>query len=248
MNGPDAFSHLYELIKQDRMEAMRYVSEGLSSQMIDPLSAIRGRADRLRNQLNKDQQDSLETIICEIDKMVDLLKDMSATMKVSHGNPISKQFHLSDVCDLIAGFISHRLLKNQISFHIQVPQSWVLNTDSSRLKQILVAMIVNAVEAIEEGVRLKQDKARIVMVEARKNQTELVISVSDTGCGIKASDLDKVFSPLFSTKPRPTGKGIGLSMAGKFAEEIGGKIDFYSKEDVGSTFELKLPLSVLVLS
>ncbi len=244
MNGPDAFSHLCELIKQDRMEAMRYVSEGLSHQMIDPLSAIRGRADRLRNQLNKDQQESLATIIGEIDRMVDLLKDMSVTMKVNPGAPVTSQFYLNDICNLVAGFMNHRLLKNQISFRIQVSDDFKLSTDSSRLKQILVALIVNAVEAIEEGIRQKNENARIVMIEARKNNSEVVISVTDTGCGIKSGNIDKVFSPLFSTKPRPTGKGIGLSMASKFADEIGGKIDFYSKEGIGSTFELKLPTAV----
>lgn len=245
MNGPDAFSHLYDLIKQDRMEAMRYVSEGLSSQMIDPLSAIRGRADRLRNQLSHDQQESIETIIAEIDKMVDLLKDMSATMKSNPGMPVATEFYLKDVCDLIVGFVNHRLIKNQISCRVDISNNLKMNIDSSRVKQILVALIVNAVEAIEENIRLNHSETRQIFIEARKNSQELVISISDTGCGIKPSDVDKIFSPLYSTKPRPTGKGIGLSMANKFAEEIGGKIAFYSNEGIGSTFELKLPLEVI---
>ena len=242
MNGPDAFSHLYELIKQDRMEALRYVSEGVSQQMIDPLSAIKGRAEKLRAQLSVEQQRGIDVIISEIDKLVDFVEDFSSVLKSDPGVLIKSEVNLRSLTDFVVNFLRHRLVQKQIACRVEVPQNLNLSTDSARLQQVMMSIIVNAIEAVEDAILKRKDGPRALVIETRHDDSKLIISISDTGCGMSPEVANRVFEPMFSTKKRFSGKGIGLSMANKYVNELGGRLTFYTQEGVGSTFEIELPV------
>jgi two-component system sensor histidine kinase HydH len=110
----------------------------------------------------------------------------------------------------------------------------LVKIDPDRINQVLLNLYLNAIEAMESGGRLR------IAVSGRSENGELTIQVSDTGNGIAADDLTKIFDPYFTTKS--SGTGLGLAIAHNIVEALGGAIEVNSKAGVGTTFTLTLPI------
>ncbi len=120
----------------------------------------------------------------------------------------------------------------QVSLKIpaDLPQVYA---DPLQVEQILGNLITNACQSIRDGGKLT--------VSASQHKQMITIAVKDTGTGITAENMPKLFEPLFSTKI--TGIGLGLSVSKKMAEANGGRIEVESQVGKGSTFTLYLPLN-----
>lgn len=106
--------------------------------------------------------------------------------------------------------------------------------DPDQLRQALLNLIRNAIDAMPEGGQLT--------VATKCRDRKLVISVNDTGCGISEEHLPKLFDPFFSTKHEGQGTGLGLSLCEKVIQKHGGRISVESEVGVGTTFCLHLPI------
>ena len=119
--------------------------------------------------------------------------------------------------------------------------------DAMELRRVLLNLCLNAIHAMtimrsdaeEKGGLLSISLSRTGASEGGRAQVE--ISVADTGVGIKAADIDKVFMPFYSTKPRSVGTGLGLSAALSIVEAHGGGIGVESQPGRGSRFTIRLP-------
>ena len=107
-----------------------------------------------------------------------------------------------------------------------------LGLDAPRVKQVLLNLIANAIQASPSGER--------VLVKTRVRSNVVVLEVSDRGSGIREEDQEIVFSPFFSTKRG--GTGLGLAIVKKIVETHGGKVSFRSNPEMGVTFVVRLPL------
>jgi signal transduction histidine kinase len=105
--------------------------------------------------------------------------------------------------------------------------------DSDRMKEVLVNLAQNAIQATPSGGR--------ITLKASGNGENVKIEVTDTGNGIPPADLDKIFFPFFTTKPE--GNGIGLAVSKEVVEAHGGKIEVNSKEGAGTQFTIILPIT-----
>ena len=101
------------------------------------------------------------------------------------------------------------------------------------MMRVLSNLIKNSVEAIPDGGK--------IVVTAKKTNEELTISVEDTGKGISKALIDRIFEPMFSTKP--TGLGLGLAYVKQTVEAHGGIVTVDSTLGIGTTFYLKIPAS-----
>jgi len=110
---------------------------------------------------------------------------------------------------------------------------WIMDVD--RFKQALLNLVVNATDALKD-----REDGRIVIGTSVSNDRNLVISVSDNGCGISDSNKEKILDLFFSTKGT-RGTGLGLAMVQKFVEKSGGRLKFESKEGEGSVFTMIFP-------
>jgi len=100
-------------------------------------------------------------------------------------------------------------------------------------KRALTNLITNAVQAMPKGGQLS--------LKVNKNEQWALIIVEDTGIGISKENLARLFQPFFTTKAR--GQGLGLSVCSKLIEAQGGTISVDSKEGIGTTFTIRMPLS-----
>jgi signal transduction histidine kinase len=109
-----------------------------------------------------------------------------------------------------------------------------MQTDPGLLRQILVNLITNALDAVGEGGR--------ITVEGDADGDHVRLRVRDTGAGIDPQDLARIFEPFYTTKGRGKGTGLGLAICKELARALGGRITVESEPGRGSTFTLSLPL------
>ncbi|GFD94395.1 hypothetical protein KUL156_15560 [Alteromonas sp. KUL156] len=107
-----------------------------------------------------------------------------------------------------------------------------------KISQVITNLLINAGQAIEATGK----NGRIIITTCKLNDF-IELRVEDTGCGIPASHLDKLFNPFFTTKPEGQGTGLGLSISFGIAQEHGGSLSATSIEGKSSTFVLTLPIN-----
>lgn len=115
-----------------------------------------------------------------------------------------------------------------------------LVTDPALLRQILVNLLTNALDAVGNGHTGREAR---VTVAARAEKDSVLITVRDTGHGIPADDLKRIFEPFYTTKGRGKGTGLGLAICRQLTAALGGTISVESAPDRGSTFFVRLPMS-----
>ena len=114
-------------------------------------------------------------------------------------------------------------------------------TDPERLRQVLVNVLGNAIQAVEDrGVDGARHDAPIRLETARLDSERVAITVRDRGTGITPENLSRVFDPYFTT--RRTGTGIGLAISRNIIEGLGGRITVASQPERGTEVRIELPL------
>ena len=112
-------------------------------------------------------------------------------------------------------------------------QPLIVTVNKTRIEQILVNLIVDATEAMPKGGKL--------MIAARELDGRVVVEIGDTGTGIAADVLPRIFDAFFTT--RVEGTGLGLPVVKEIVESYGGKLEVDSTLGIGTTFRFDLPLS-----
>jgi len=122
--------------------------------------------------------------------------------------------------------------KQETSIAVDCPNSELeLSMDAKMVEQVLINLVKNAMEAV------KDQTSRDIVLSARRERNELILSVEDTGSGIPQDQMESIFVPFFST--RESGTGIGLSFSQHIMRMHGGQIRVSSTQDKGSVFQLR---------
>jgi len=171
-------------------------------------------------------------------------------LTVSHRQALSVEtIHveskLPEIIDLI-----ERLLGPQVNFQYSfAPGSWPVRIDASEFELALVNLAVNARDAMPDGGGFTIDVGNITLLAKNRNADNvdlppgdfLMIRVTDTGQGIDAAIIPRLFEPYFTTKDKGKGSGLGLAQVHDFARMSGGDVVIKSSPGKGTTFTLFLP-------
>lgn len=125
----------------------------------------------------------------------------------------------------------------------------IVEADKTQLEQVVMNLCLNARDAMPDGGRLTIE-TEIVLINGTYIETHpwakpgryVLLTVTDTGCGIAKEHLDRIFDPFFTTKGEHTGTGLGLSVTHGIVQQHGGMLHCYSEVGIGTTFKIYLPL------
>jgi two-component system phosphate regulon sensor histidine kinase PhoR len=183
----------------------------------------------------------LETLHKHAERMSDLISDISDLSAIESGqvdltlNPVILQRVVADVIALVES----RQTSSEIQFRTVIPESIVVYADRKRLDQILYNLIENAVKFNRPGGS--------VTVSAEVEDSRVIISVDDTGTGISAADLPRVFERLYrgnkSRSRKTEGTGLGLAIVKHLVHAHGGELSVVSELGRGSRFSFTIAVA-----
>ncbi|NIS81977.1 MAG: PAS domain S-box protein [Anaerolineales bacterium] len=221
-----------QLNRLEKLAMLGQLAAGVAHELRNPLGVISNAVYYLKNILTTVDEKTceyLEIIDTEIDHSEKIITDL---LDYSHDAvPQREAINLSKlISDVIARYPPPEAVTISTEFDHEVSQVFV---DGRQIMQVLANLITNAYQAMPEG--------GVLGISARRQDGEVHLSIRDTGSGISATNLNKVFEPLFTTKPK--GIGLGLAISKTLVEVNGGRIEVASAEHEGTTFTLILPRS-----
>ena len=232
---------------QEVERANRLKSEFLASmshELRTPINALIGYAalllDGVLGDVNARQKDALKRGRAAAEHLLALINDILDLAKIEAGKmPLHLEaVPLRDVISEVSMQIEPMVRKKQLDFSIEVaPDCPVIQTDRTKVKQVLLNLLSNAVKFTNQGR---------VSVHARCAPGGVRIDVEDTGIGIKDSDLQMIWEDFRQVDGSRTrefgGTGLGLSITRKLVDRLGGSVSVRSNFGEGSTFSVYLPL------
>jgi len=237
-----------QMVLADKMAAIGTLAASIAHEINNPLAYVVGGLDWLAEQMGAPaghQRASSDLPIDVLDEMrqgAARIATIVASMKTlsrkdEHPTPVPVELRRA-----IA--LAERIVSNEVRqwarLRIDVPAGIQVLANETRLMQVFINLIMNAVHAIQAGVPTRN--AIKVAVDAQDAAAVTVI-VRDTGCGMSAETLARAFTPFFTTKPAGMGTGLGLSVTRTIIEGTGGTIAIESEIGVGTTVRLRLPLA-----
>ena len=218
----------------------------MSHEIRTPMSGVLGMTELLRfTKLTEEQQEYLDDIKTSADNLLSIINDILDLSKIEAGKieleaaDFSLQQSIRDIAALQMPKIVEKHLQADIQISPDIPE--IVCGDQLRVKQILLNLLSNAVKFTAHG----QISIQVSLLESRNEHFLIQISVNDTGVGIAAEALDRIFEPFTqadaSTSRRFGGTGLGLAICRQLAELMGGRIRVESEEGKGSQFHLELP-------
>jgi two-component system, NtrC family, sensor histidine kinase HydH len=223
-----------EVEKNRRLAALGQLAAGVAHEIRNPLSSIKGFATYFRERFadSPDDQSTASIMIQEVDRLnrvITQLLDYTRPVKLQkRPTPIHGVIHHS------LKMVEQQALDKQIRIETDLaPDIRELTLDPDPVKQVLMNLYLNAVEAMTDGGLLR------VTLGWHEQGKWVRLTVADTGTGIESKDLAHIFDPYFTRKP--SGTGLGLAIAQKIIESHGGRMTIESRVGKGTQVMILLP-------
>jgi len=239
-----------------RLEALGTLSATVVHDFNNILTVIRGMSDLAR--MDGYDPEKMPLRLREIGKATDqaghIVKQLTHFM---HNAP--EAFAPGDVTAVIVGFepMLRQALGRRVALRMDLPVGGgpVVDHDRGKIEQILLSLAVNARDAMEGGEVCELTiSAQTQTLRGHTSAFQsspisgdyFVVTVADTGCGIPAENLERIFTPFFTTKPEGKGTGLGLASVRRLVGQHQGWVEAESKLGAGSRFHLFFPVAAPV--
>src|SRR5881396_992677 len=228
------------LERANRLSSLGMLAAGIAHEIRNPLVAVKTFLDLLPQRLEDHEFLShfRELSLGELRRVTDLIADLLALgkSKTAERRAVELGPTLEPVVRLMESTARKRHIEVAAAFDPRVPPAWA---DPDQLKQIIVNLLLNAIETSSAGGHVKLDVRPAP-------PGSVVLEVRDDGPGIPANQLESIFHPFFTTKE--TGTGLGLALVHQMVVEHGGEITVESTVGRGSAFRVTLPTAPLALA
>ncbi|WP_456405476.1 hybrid sensor histidine kinase/response regulator [Caldithrix abyssi] len=244
-----------QLAHSQRMESLGMLAGGVAHDFNNILAGILGYASLMKMKMDPD--DKMFRYIDIIEKSAQRAADLTQQLLIfsRKGQPKLQPVQVNECVNETIKLIRSTFPKTieiETELDEKLPE---IMADPTQLSQMILNLCVNARDAMPDGEGKISFRTREVIVEhpeAYKNPDAreghfVQLTIADTGSGIPDEIKNKIFEPFFTTKPRGKGTGMGLAMVYGFVRNLGGFIQFHSKLNEGTTFQIHFPVKPIHL-
>ena len=234
-----------DLAHINRVSMMGELAASLAHELKQPIAAALTNAKTCVRWLRRDTPDVAEGCEAAFRMINDATRAAEVIDRVrSLYRRDTSDRELLDVNDLIREMITllhDKADRNSISIRTELDSELPLITaDRVQLQQVLMNLILNGIEAMKDA------NGELTITSKRTADTQLLVSVSDSGTGLPVGDVDRIFDAFFTTKAQ--GTGMGLSISRRIIESHGGRLWASANAERGATFQFTLPIEVAAAS
>ncbi len=220
-----------QLRRADRLSALGELSAGMAHEIRNPLGSIRGTAEILKDGIDPADKryEFAQILIKEVDRLNRVVQDFLDFSRPA--TPRRESFDVLEALREVLLLTRQPAQKNRVETLLEGEGKLAVAGDREQLKQAFLNLVLNALQAMPEGGTLK--------ILAAAAEAEVRILFADSGQGIPAESLDRIFNPFFTT--RSEGTGLGLAITHRIIQGHGGRIEVESRPGEGTVFTLHLP-------
>ncbi|SHJ11875.1 hypothetical protein SAMN02745165_01623 [Malonomonas rubra DSM 5091] len=230
--------HYQQMERADRLASIGEMAAGLAHEIKNPLAGIGGAIDVLADDYEKD--DPRREVMSQIQKQISRL-NRTVTDLLYFGKPGEPEFNYVDMNNLLKQtqlFISQHPEAKNINWIEELtrdlPLVWA---DQKQLQQVLLNLMINGLQAMSGGGVMTVQTEHVEL----EGRDWVKVDISDTGPGIPQDQLNKIFTPFFTSKTE--GTGLGLPICRQLMVRNGGKLSVTSEQGKGACFTLLLPVA-----
>ena len=223
-----------QLIQSAKLAAIGELAANVAHEINNPLTSVLGFASYLAEQIQSGQpmREELDLIVEEASRARDIVRDLLNFSRQREFEPEASG--INPVVEQTVAMVRRQGSLDSVTVKETYGEDLpAVEVDVSRMKQVFLNIINNAVYAMKEAGTLS--------IRTYAAQGMVAVEFVDTGVGIPADHLDRIFDPFFTTKPAVSGTGLGLSVSLGIVQSHGGTIEVQSQAGRGSTFTIKLP-------
>ncbi len=221
-----------KLLHAERLTAVGQGVVRVSHEIKNPLMVIGGFARQVARKIQGDDPSvkKLNLIVEEVQRLEKLLTEVRDFTRVRE--PALQEGDINRVVQAVADLMESTLSSAGIKLELQLgPDPGLSRFDPDQIKQVLINLVKNAMEATPQGGR--------ITIRTRGERQGIVVEVKDTGLGITPEHLNEIFNPFFTTKEKGTGLGLAVSL--KILNDHNGELQVSSQVGQGSVFTVRLP-------
>jgi signal transduction histidine kinase len=229
-----------QLIQSEKLNAMGQIAASIAHEINNPLAGVLVYNKLLSKKLSNDSLDK-EEALDTLYKMESAVSHCSQVVRglldfARQSEPVFAPLEISKVIDQVISLIGHQAKMN----NVEIIRNDAVNLspvkgDPGQLQQVFLNLIINAVQSMPDG-------GTVTITTGSDENSLISVSIKDTGQGIEPENMEKLFTPFFTTKESGKGVGLGLAVLQGILERHGGSIEVTSSVGVGSTFTVSLPL------
>jgi two-component system, NtrC family, sensor kinase len=233
-----------EILQSEKLASVGRLATGVAHEIGNPIGIVLGYLGLLKGDLTQDEkQDFLDRMESEITRINQIVRDLLDFARTSTGNAAQVSVHdlIMETVEMLSPqpMMAHLNVKMELAAtHEEV---WA---DQNHLKQVFLNIIMNAADATKEESYLTDNGAGHRLTITTENRGDaIIVKFTDTGPGIKAEEMTRIFDPFYTTKDPGKGTGMGLSVCYRIIKGMGGEIHAESRPDKKTTMVILLPLN-----